>query len=66
MSGTLFKCRWCGKNRRPSKWEQKTLGSDEYALLCQSCARRRLGNPWNALLALRRISASAPADEEEK
>lgn len=57
MPDQLPVCRWCGKRRNPSGWEQKILGSDDYASLCASCARRRLHNPWNALLALRKVAA---------
>lgn len=54
--GSPFRCRWCGKTGKPSGWEQKVLSSDEYAPLCQSCARRRLDNLWNALLPVRKVA----------
>lgn len=61
----LIACRWCGKsNRRPSGWEQKILSRDEYAPLCQACARKRLHNPWNVLLALRKTAAGPHGDPE--
>lgn len=49
-------CRWCGRdNRRPSEWEQETL-SGTWSRLCAPCARRRLRNPYNALLAMRKVA----------
>lgn len=51
-----FRCPWCGKDRTKwSDWEQKVLGTEEYDRMCSYCARRRLNNPWNALLPMRRI-----------
>jgi hypothetical protein len=48
-------CAWCGrKSRVASEWEQ--LGrKDCYFRLCRTCANRRLRNPLNALLQMRRI-----------
>ena len=52
----MIKCTWCGKDRRKfSKWEQETLGG-EWKPLCSDCARKRLNNPWNALLNMRKIT----------
>lgn len=50
------KCRWCGKRRKPSNWEQNTLDG-EWARLCGPCATKRLNNPWNALLPMRKVAA---------
>ena len=50
-------CAWCGKNRRSwSDWEQETLRNG-WKRLCALCAKKRLRNPWSALLAMRRIDA---------
>lgn len=54
------KCGWCGKLRgKFSEWEQQTLGlfgrDPEWQALCTYCARRRLNNPLNALLRMRKI-----------
>ena len=52
------KCHWCGKKRKPSDWEQEVLVAEEpgvWAHLCGPCATRRLNNPWNALLPMRKI-----------
>jgi len=56
MSGERYpKCRWCYKHRKPSNWEQQDIHSDEYFRLCGPCATRRLNNPWNALLPMRKV-----------
>lgn len=47
------KCTWCYKNRRPSNWEQQTLNG-VWKHLCVPCANRRLNNPFNALLTMRK------------
>jgi len=53
----LARCRWCGKGRRKfSDWEQQHLKTDEYSPLCSRCANKRLDNPFNALLPMRKIS----------
>lgn len=59
MSAVKSKCLWCGKTRVESGWEQKRLRVDEWATLCKPCARRRLANPWNALLSIRLIEGDA-------
>lgn len=52
------RCRWCGKDRKSmSDWEQQSIKSDEYFRLCFPCARRRLNNPWNAILPMRKVGA---------
>lgn len=59
------KCRWCGKNRKPSGWEQEVVGGKDagiWASLCDPCASRRLSNPWNALLPMRKVT-SGPSGE---
>lgn len=56
-----MKCPWCGKDRRrPSEWEQQNL-SGIWQRLCVRCANRRLSNPWNALLCMRRIGTGEAA-----
>ena len=51
------RCEWCGKDRRQfSEWEQKTIGENgKWMQLCVPCANRRLNNPLNALLGMRKI-----------
>lgn len=49
------KCAWCGKNRKPSNWEQETR-EGIWKRLCEPCANRRLNNPWSALLPMRKVS----------
>jgi len=50
-----MKCTWCGKNKKSmSDWEQQTL-KGEWKTLCKPCANRRLNNPYNALLNMRKI-----------
>lgn len=53
------KCYWCLKCRKPSNWEQQGTSNDDYHRLCEPCARRRLNNPWNALLPMRKIGDPA-------
>lgn len=49
-------CRWCGKRgRKPSEWEQQSL-KGPWLRLCTRCAARRLDNPWNAFLVLRKVT----------
>ena len=52
------RCRWCGKQRKKwSDWEQKhTFG--EYSRLCVGCANKRLDNPYNALLPMRKVKGT--------
>ena len=54
------RCGWCGKERRQfSEWEQKTTGADgKWMSLCVPCTNRRLNNPLNALLGMRKIGES--------
>ena len=54
------RCEWCGKDRRQfSEWEQQTIGIDgKWMPLCRPCATRRLKNPLNALLGMRKIGES--------
>ena len=55
MASEMVRCAWCGKMRRKfSEWEQKNL-KDEWHTLCSRCANRRLDNPYNALLPMRKI-----------
>lgn len=53
------RCGWCGKPRtRWSNWEQETLGlskEPEWKRLCNPCATRRLNNPYNGLLPMRKV-----------
>lgn len=52
------RCAWCGKpKRRFSDWEQKTLNG-VWKQLCNPCATRRLNNPYNALLGMRKIKGA--------
>lgn len=51
------RCTWCTRGFLFNpKWEQKVLGSDKYEPLCTRCANRRLRNPYNALLDMRKIT----------
>ena len=52
-----MKCTWCLKRELPDipKWEQLNLRTDEYEPMCSVCANRRLRNPLNALLSMRKI-----------
>ena len=57
-----MRCPWCWKERRQfSDWEQKTL-SGEWKRLCGRCATRRLNNPYNGLLDMRRIDSEPRTD----
>ncbi len=48
------RCNWCGKQRRKfSDWEQERLKGG-WARLCSGCARKRLNNPYSALLPMRK------------
>ena len=54
-------CGWClppsGKRRTAnSAWEQQNIHG-EWMRLCNRCANRRLDNPYNALLNLRKVIA---------
>lgn len=62
------RCGWCGKPRtRWSEWEQETLGlmgtAKQWKRLCNPCANRRLNNPYNALLGMRKIGKPSPGQE---
>ncbi len=62
----LVRCRWCGKPRRKfSAWEQQHLKTDEYSPLCSRCATKRLNNPLNALLPMRKIAIPDNGDKKE-
>ena len=57
-----WRCVWClprdcKRHPKPSGWEQQRLRNDEWATLCVRCARKRLNNPWNALLPMRKRGA---------
>lgn len=53
----LLRCTWCGKDRRAfSEYEQREVTTGEWKRLCRRCANRRLNNPYNALLQMRRIT----------
>jgi len=57
MTSPSNRCLWCLK--RPlgkPQWEQRNIRTGEYVPMCARCARRRLRNPLNALLDMRRIS----------
>ena len=59
MSAEEWRCTWCGKyykTPRLSGWEQQESHTSEWREMCNRCATRRLNNPWNALLGLRRTS----------
>ena len=50
------RCSWCGKSKRKlSEWEQNTL-KGEWKQMCVACANRRLNNPYNALLQMRKMN----------
>ena len=50
-----MRCRWCGKDKKKfSEWEQQGFSDGEYKLLCVPCANKRLKNPWNAYLPMRK------------
>jgi hypothetical protein len=54
----LNPCKWCGKrNRTASDWEQRNL-SGVWQRLCVRCASRRLDNPWNGLLPMRKVGSA--------
>jgi hypothetical protein len=56
LSRLVLHCVWCGKDKRKmSEWEQQHT-SGAWHPLCNPCANRRLRNPYNALLSLRKIS----------
>ena len=53
-------CGWCGKDHSQfSEWGQQTIGVDgKWMSLCVPCTNRRLNNPLNALLGMRKIGES--------
>lgn len=56
----LSRCDWCYRHDIPaSEWEQKPLTDETYKPMCQKCANRRLRNPYNALLPMRRITLNS-------
>ena len=59
-----MKCKWCGKDKKSfSEYEQEVLTTGEYHRLCIPCANKRLNNPWNALLSMRK-SKDSPHNKE--
>jgi len=55
MSTPKTRCEWCGKMRNAwSGWEQKELRKIRWIRLCVPCLNRRLRNPANALLEMRK------------
>lgn len=58
----MIRCEWCGKaNRTASDWEQERLKGG-WRRLCVRCANRRIGNPWSALLRMRRVQVEQRED----
>lgn len=56
MRADLICCHWCGRARRKmSEWEQLDVTKKTYHRLCNPCATRRLRNPLNAMLPIRRV-----------
>lgn len=56
---TAAKCFWCLKVRRAmSEWEQGHHHAG-WQRLCKPCATRRLRNPWNALLRMRKVQTTS-------
>jgi hypothetical protein len=56
VADKLNPCRWCGKrNRTASDWEQESLKRG-WQRLCVACANKRLKNPYNALLPMRKAN----------
>lgn len=54
----MTKCEWCGKEKKAmSEWESEHLYKG-WLPLCKPCATKRLNNPYNALLSMRRITES--------
>ncbi len=51
-------CSWCGKDRvKAPEWEQNHFRNG-WEPLCSYCANKRLRNPFNALLDMRKISST--------
>lgn len=60
MANEPTRCDWCGTPRRSwSDWEQQGVTDKLWKRLCSRCANRRLDNPWNALLPMRKILTEA-------
>lgn len=58
MSRPTTRCFWCGKEKtRFSEWEQEHHAKG-WQRLCNPCATRRLNNPYNALLGMRKIEVT--------
>lgn len=58
----LERCRWCDRRDvLASEWEQEHL-SGGYSTLCTRCAGKRLRNPWNALLPMRKRAVPGEQD----
>ncbi len=49
-------CHWC-RNAviKNPKWEQKDIYDQKYYPLCKNCETKRLNNPANALIPMRKI-----------
>lgn len=57
LSRLVLHCVWCGKDKRKmSDWEQQNVITGKWCAVCIPCANRRLKNPYNAFLNLRKIS----------
>lgn len=53
----LERCFWCGRHDcAASDWEQEHHAKG-WQRLCGRCANKRLRNPYNALLSMRKVSA---------
>jgi len=57
----MSKCQWCLRRELPRhpKWEQRNVTTGKYEPLCNVCARRRVGNPYNALIDMRKITEAS-------
>lgn len=65
QAGT-FKCIWCLKpNVKPSEWEQQRIKDDTWHTLCKRCATKRLNNPMNALLPMRKVERVSPDTSDQ-
>lgn len=49
-------CKWCLRRKANSEWEQMSL-TRGWMRMCRRCANRRLRNPNNALLSIRKIQS---------
>jgi len=61
-----MKCGWCkqGREIKNPTWEQMNLNG-EWEPLCTICANRRLDNPCNVLLQIRKIDNRLKDVEEQ-